>query len=70
MVPKWSVDEVINRLFKKNKKLSPKSGATLIEYVLLVSMISITLVGAFRTLGGKYFTVYNKINNNLEDALK
>ncbi|MDR1236511.1 MAG: hypothetical protein LBJ96_05920 [Holosporaceae bacterium] len=61
---------MINRLFKKNKKLSPKSGATLIEYVLLVSMISITLVGAFRIVGGRYFTVYNKITDNLKNVLK
>ena len=46
--------------FKKSCK-----GATLIEYVLIASLLSIALVGGYRSVGNGYARIYGNISNSL-----
>jgi Flp pilus assembly pilin Flp len=60
---------MINRIFKKKKRIQKTSaGSTIIEYVLIVTSIIMVLVGACRTLGHKYSGIYNNIFNALQDV--
>jgi Flp pilus assembly pilin Flp len=61
---------VINKFLKKNKKLRKSSGTALIEYVLIATMIVLVIVGALKTIGGKYVSIYNSIDSNLNNALQ
>ena len=56
------------RRFLKNIFLTFRSenrGATIIEYVLIVSLLSIVLMGGYRMVGKKYNTLYNGITDQL-----
>ncbi|MDR1333724.1 MAG: hypothetical protein LBJ71_00725 [Holosporaceae bacterium] len=59
---------MIDKLLKKKSKLRKASGVALIEYVLIITLISLFLVGGFRTVGNKYTTMYEKIHFNLSNA--
>lgn len=49
---------------------SKNQGATIIEYVLIVSLLSILLIGGYRTLGKRYTTLYNRITNEINGVDK
>lgn len=53
----------------KNKYINkPSKGATLIEYVLIISLLSIALIGCYKKLGQGYKTIYANIASNLDEA--
>ena len=45
--------------------LKNESGATAIEYGLIASLISLTIIAAMNRLGGKLTTTFNEIASNL-----
>ncbi len=44
----------------------PSKGATLIEYVLIISLLSVALIGIYKKLGQGYKTIYLNISSNLD----
>ena len=52
-------------MLKRPKFKKTHRGATLIEYVLIVSLLALTLVGAYRSVGNGYGRMYNNIDNAL-----
>lgn len=40
-------------------------GATLIEYVLIISLLSVALMGAYRNVGNKYKDIYKSVSDPL-----
>ncbi len=58
--------------FFKNRKLLNKqkyTGATLIEYTLIGSLIATMLIVEYRTVGNGYIRIYNNIENGLNEAM-
>jgi len=47
------------------KFLTDESGATAIEYGLIASLISLTIIAAVSRLGGKLTGTFNEITSNL-----
>ncbi|MDP2260011.1 MAG: Flp family type IVb pilin [Caulobacter sp.] len=45
-----------------------ESGATAIEYGLIVALIAVVIITAVSTLGGKLNTAFGDINTGLEGA--
>ena len=56
------MDVEMQKRFKLKKTCR---GAALIEYVLIVSLLSLALVGGYRAVGSGYTRIYN----NVESAL-
>ena len=56
------MDVEMQKRFKLRKTCR---GAALIEYVLIVSLLSLALVGGYRVVGSGYTRIYN----NVESAL-
>lgn len=52
-------------MLKRPKFKKTHRGATLIEYVLIASLITLALVGAYKSVG----TGYSRIYNNIDKAL-
>jgi len=50
------------------KFLKNESGATAIEYGLIVALISIVCILAFQTIGTQLSTAYNNVGGNLTNA--
>ncbi|MBQ1541906.1 Flp family type IVb pilin [Caulobacter sp. CCUG 60055] len=48
--------------------LKDESGATAIEYGLIVAMIAVVIIGAVTTLGGSLKTVFSNANTKLQPA--
>lgn len=46
------------------------SGATLIEYALILSLISVILIASYKKLGHSYSDIYNKIAGAVDNAGK
>ena len=46
--------------------LKDESGATAIEYGLIVAMIAVVIIGAVTTLGGSLKTVFSNANTKLQ----
>lgn len=44
------------------------SGATLIEYALILSLISVVLIASYKKLGRSYSDIYNKIAVAVDNA--
>jgi Flp pilus assembly pilin Flp len=63
---KWAAEGcvMINKFLKKTR-FKKASGATLIEYVLIVAFIGVALVGGFKTIGNRYQNLYNGLYCNL-----
>ncbi|MGL4280311.1 MAG: Flp family type IVb pilin [Albidovulum sp.] len=53
-------------LFKNFAK--DESGATAIEYALIAALLSVAVIAALQTLGGKLSGTYNKIGTYLPAA--
>jgi pilus assembly protein Flp/PilA len=43
-----------------------QSGATAIEYGLIAALVSIAIIGALTTLGGKLSNNFNNVSNQLK----
>ncbi len=43
-----------------------ESGATAIEYGLIAALVSVAIIGALTTLGGKLTTTFGKVNAQLK----
>lgn len=58
--------------FFKNRNLLKKrkhTGATLIEYTLIGSLIATMLIVGYKTVGNGYIRIYNNIENSLNEAI-
>lgn len=55
---------------EKHLKLLIKNtrGATMMEYALIVSLMVLSCIGIFKTLGGSYATIYDRITSDITDA--
>jgi pilus assembly protein Flp/PilA len=42
-----------------------ESGATAIEYALIASLVSVVIIAALTTLGGKIQKTFNEVSSNL-----
>jgi Flp pilus assembly pilin Flp len=52
------------KFFRKLLKINDSSrGATLIEYVLVATLLSIALIGGYRTIGNSYTKIYCRLGN-------
>jgi pilus assembly protein Flp/PilA len=54
----------MNTLFARFAK--DESGATAIEYGLIASLVSVAIIGALTTLGGKVSTTFGKVSAQLK----
>ena len=45
--------------------LADESGATAVEYGLIASLISLTIIGAVSSIGNKLKGTFNEVTNNL-----
>jgi pilus assembly protein Flp/PilA len=54
----------MNKLFARFAK--DESGATAIEYGLIASLISVAIIGALTTLGGKISTTFGSVSAQLK----
>lgn len=52
-------------MLKRFKLKRTRRGATLIEYVLIASLLSVALVGGYRAVGSGYIKIYGNISNAL-----
>jgi pilus assembly protein Flp/PilA len=54
-------------MIKSLKKfVANESGATAIEYALIASLVSVAIIAALTTLGGKLTTTFGEVSNNLK----
>lgn len=49
-------------MFKRFKLKKTCRGATLIEYVLIASLLSVALVGGYKAVGSGYSRIYSNIS--------
>ena len=52
-------------MLKKFKLRETCRGATLIEYVLIASLLGVALIGAYRNMGNKYKDIYKGVSDPL-----
>lgn len=52
-------------MFSKFRLKRNEKGATLIEYVLIASLLSVALVGGYKSIGTGYSRIYENINKEL-----
>jgi Flp pilus assembly pilin Flp len=50
------------------RSLSRKKGQTLVEYALILAIISVVAIGVFSVLGQNIATIFSSINNLLDTA--
>ena len=55
----------LERFFKKRKSKGWSLGMTAVEYALILSLISVIVIGGYRKVGGGYTRIYNRISNAL-----
>ncbi|MFO0997832.1 MAG: Flp family type IVb pilin [Alphaproteobacteria bacterium] len=56
-------------LFRTSKRaLKDKSGATAVEYGLMVALIAVVIVGAVSTIGTQLNTLFTSVGNCLTDV--
>ena len=51
-----------------NKFAKDESGATAIEYGLIVALIAVVIIGAVTAIGGTLNTTFTTIDDKLQDA--
>lgn len=49
-----------------NRFAADESGATAIEYGLIAALVSVAILGALTTMGGKLTSTFGKVNANLK----
>lgn len=52
-------------MLKKFKLRKTCRGATLIEYVLIASLLGMALIGVYRNMGNKYKDIYKGVSDPL-----
>ncbi|MDR2157914.1 MAG: hypothetical protein LBO02_01195 [Holosporaceae bacterium] len=56
----------MSRFFKKIfERINNSKGTTLIEYVLIATLLSVALIGGYRSIGNRYQTLYNRVGQAL-----
>jgi pilus assembly protein Flp/PilA len=55
-------------LFSLRLLIADESGATLVEYSLVIGLIALACVGAMTFLGGKVATFFSTVGNSLAGA--
>ncbi len=53
---------------KMVQKLSCRRGQTLVEYSLILAIISVVAIGVLITMGGQVKTIYSNIDSSLVSA--
>jgi pilus assembly protein Flp/PilA len=49
-----------------NRFLKDESGATAIEYGLIAALVSVVIIGALTTLGGRLTATFTSVSNALQ----
>jgi pilus assembly protein Flp/PilA len=59
---------MLNRFLVKFQEMKEESGQTLVEYGLIVALLSIAAIVILSTLGGDIVNVFSKVSTELQNA--
>jgi pilus assembly protein Flp/PilA len=59
---------MLNRFLVKFQEMKEESGQTLVEYGLIVALLSIAAIVILSTLGGDIANVFSKVSTELQNA--
>jgi pilus assembly protein Flp/PilA len=62
------INEFVTRLMAKFQEVKEEAGQTLVEYGLIVALLSIAAIVILSTLGGDIVNVFTTVSTKLQDA--
>jgi pilus assembly protein Flp/PilA len=62
------INEFLTRFLAKVQEVREESGQTLVEYGLIVALLSIAAIVILSTLGQDIVNVFTKVSTELQDA--
>ena len=62
------INEFVARLLVKFQEVKEEAGQTLVEYGLIVALLSIAAIVILGTLGGNIVDVFTKVSTELQNA--
>ena len=62
------INEFLTRVLVKFQEVKEESGQTLVEYGLIVALLSIAAIVILSTLGKDIVNVFTKVSTELQDA--
>jgi pilus assembly protein Flp/PilA len=62
------INEFVTRLLVKFQEIKEESGQTLVEYGLIVALLSIAAIAILATLGSDIVDVFTTVSTKLQDA--
>ena len=62
------INEFVTRLLVKFQEIKEESGQTLVEYGLIVALLSIAAIFILGILGKDIVNVFTKVSSELQDA--
>lgn len=62
------ITDMLNRFLVKFQEMKEESGQTLVEYGLIVALLSIAAIVILSTLGGDIVNVFSKVSTELQNA--
>jgi pilus assembly protein Flp/PilA len=62
------INELLTRFLAKVQEVKEESGQTLVEYGLIVALLSIAAIVILATLGQDIVNVFTKVSTELQDA--
>ena len=62
------INDFVSRLLVKFQEIKEESGQTLVEYGLIVALLSIAAIVILSTLGGDIVNVFSKVSTELQNA--
>ena len=62
------INDFVSRLLVKFQEIKEESGQTLVEYGLIVALLSIAAIVILSTLGGDIVNVFSSVSTELQNA--
>ena len=62
------INDFVSRLLVKFQEIKEESGQTLVEYGLIVALLSIAAIVILSTLGQDIVNVFTSVSSELQDA--
>jgi pilus assembly protein Flp/PilA len=62
------INDLLTRVLVKFQEMKEESGQTLVEYGLIVALLSIAAIVILSTLGKDIVNVFTKVSTELQDA--
>lgn len=62
------INDLVTRFLVKFQEMKEESGQTLVEYGLIVALLSIAAIVILSTLGGDIVNVFSKVSTELQNA--